>query len=63
VSRKWLNLSNYDVTIDSATDIDIEKEKAFNYATDCAMLDSDSLASRITRTIKILNKYKTKDKS
>ena len=62
VSRKWLNLSNYDVTIDSATSIDIEKEKAFNYATDCAMLSSDTLASRITRTIKILNKYKTKDK-
>lgn len=58
VARKSLSISAYDVTIDDATPLDIEKEKEFNYASNCAIMGQDSLASRLSRTIAILNKYK-----
>lgn len=58
VPRKALNLSSYDVTIENANDIDKKKEREFNYAANCVMLNHDSLASRLTRTLTILNKYK-----
>lgn len=61
VSRKMLSSSSYDVTIDNATEQDREKERKFNYAANCVFLNSDNLASRISRTLTILNKYKKED--
>ena len=58
VSRKSLSISQYDVTIDNATIQDEQKEREFNYASTCTFLPKDTLASRLARTIKILNKYK-----
>lgn len=58
VPRSSLNSSSYDVTIDTATELDQQKEREFNYAANCVMLNHDSLASRLRRTMDILNKYK-----
>ena len=60
ISRKALTGSYYDVTIDVATANDTKKEQEFNYASNCAFLASDSLSSRLSRVITVLNKYKTK---
>jgi hypothetical protein len=60
ISRKALSGSYYDVIIDTATDNDTTKEREFNYASNCSILATDSLSSRLGRVIKILNKYKTK---
>lgn len=60
VARSMLNSSSYDVTIEDATDIDRQKEREFNYAANCVILNHDNLASRLTRTLAILNKYKKK---
>ncbi len=61
IPRKMLNNSSYDVIIDDATEIDREKERKFNYAANCVFLNSDSLASRITRSLTVLNKYKKRN--
>lgn len=58
ISRKLLNLSNIDVTIRDADNRDLEKEKAFSYANNCVIMQSDKLSSRLSRTISILNKFK-----
>lgn len=58
ISRKALSSSSYDVTIDVANDHDIRKEREFNYASNCAVLASDKLSSRLGRIITVLNKYK-----
>lgn len=60
LSRKALSSSFYEVTIDVANDIDKKKEHEFNYASNCAILANDSLSSRLSRVITVLNKYKTK---
>lgn len=60
ISRKSLSISHYDVTIDTANDNDAKKEHEFNYASNCAFLANDSLSSRLSRVITVLNKYKTK---
>ena len=60
ISRKSLSGSFYDVIIDVANDTDMKKEKEFNYASNCSFLASDSLSSRLSRVVTILNKYKTK---
>jgi len=60
ISRKALTTSSYDVIMDLATEIDKLKEREFNYASTCAFLSNDSLSSRLTRVISVLNKYKTK---
>jgi hypothetical protein len=60
ISRKALSGSYYDVTIDVATPEDAKKEQEFNYASNCAFLANDSLSSRLSRVITVLNKYKTK---
>jgi hypothetical protein len=60
VSKKFLALSNYDVTIENATHTDLEKERAFNYAANCVILNNDSLAARLKRSMAILTKYKNK---
>ena len=57
VSRKALSSSFYDVTIDVADETDKQKEREFNYASNCAFLPSDKLSSRLGRIITILNKY------
>lgn len=59
--RSALSTSFYDVVINDATETDIEKERKFNYAANCVILKHDSLASRLTRSLKILNKYKKGD--
>jgi hypothetical protein len=58
VSRKSLSLSSYDVKIENANDRDKEKERAFNYAANCVILNHDSLASRLKRSIAVLTRYK-----
>ena len=58
ISRKALSSSYYDVTIDVANEIDIQKEREFNYASNCAVLASDKLSSRLGRIITVMNKYK-----
>lgn len=58
VSRKSISVANYDVTIDDASEIDLQKEKEFNYAANCTFLFADKLSSRLNRSISILNKYK-----
>lgn len=60
IARKSLSIAGYDVIIDDATQSDIEKEKDFNYASNCAIMSKDSLSSRLSRTITVLNKYKTR---
>lgn len=58
ISRKALSSSSYDVTVDVANAVDIQKEREFNYASNCAFLASDKLSSRLGRIITVLNKYK-----
>lgn len=58
VLRNALSTSFYDVKIENATQTDIQKEREFNYASNCVILGHDNLASRLTRARKILNKYK-----
>ena len=58
VSRRALSTSAYNVTIDVANDVDIKKEREFNYASNCAFLHHDKLSSRLGRIIAVLNKYK-----
>lgn len=58
ISRKALSTSYYDISIDVATDYDVQKEKEFNYASNCAFLSDDKLSSRLNRIITVLNKYK-----
>lgn len=58
MSRQSINTSSYDVVIEEATELDKKKEREFNYASNCVVLSQDSLASRLTRTLTILNKYK-----
>ena len=60
ISRKALNVSNYDVVIDEATELDKKKETEFNYASNCVFLSTDKISSRIKRVTSILNKYKMK---
>lgn len=60
ISRKVLNLSTLDVTIRDADNEDLEKEKAINYAINCVILSNDSLSSRLSRTMSILNKFKNR---
>lgn len=60
ISRKSLSPSFYDIEINVATEIDKQKEHEFNYASTCAILADDSLSSRLSRVITVLNKYKTK---
>jgi hypothetical protein len=60
IPRDALSTSSYDVTIDNATDTDIQKEREFNYASNCVFLQHDKLSSRLQRVTTILNKYKTR---
>ncbi len=61
ISRKALSTSFYDVSIDMAKELDLIKEREFNYASNCVILKHDTLAARLTRTLAVLNKYKQKD--
>lgn len=58
MSRTALNLSSYNIDINVANELDIQKEKEFNYASNCAFLHNDNLSSRLKRVITVLNKYK-----
>lgn len=58
--KKYLPLSTYNTIINSATESDIEKERAFIYASNCVIQSRDNLKSRIVRNSKILDNYKTK---
>lgn len=60
ISRKALNIYNYNLEINEATLIDEKKEKEFNYASNCVFMPTDNLSSRLNRVINILNKYKKK---
>lgn len=58
IYRKYLSISSYDVTIEAADEKDVEKERAWIYASNCVMLNRDKLSSRLDRSMKILNKYR-----
>lgn len=60
MKKRDLSISSYDISIESANDLDIEKEKAFIYASNCVIMEHDKLKSRLVRTSKILDNYKTK---
>jgi hypothetical protein len=60
VPRSALSTSSYDMVIENATESDIMKEREFNYAANCVILKHDNLASRLARSLKILNKYKNR---
>lgn len=61
VSRKALSTSSYNVLIETANQQDQIKEHEFNYASKCVILKHDTLASRLTRTLAVLKKYRKKD--
>jgi hypothetical protein len=56
VKRDFMNISTHDVTINTATEEDRQKELRFNYATNCTFLKADNIGSRIHRAIKALTK-------
>jgi len=58
VLKDALSPGFYDVIIDNATEQDQLKDREFNYAASCVILNHDSLGSRLSRSKKILNKYK-----
>jgi hypothetical protein len=62
ISRKHLSTNAYDVIVEDATDLDIKKEKAFVYASNCVILKHDKLSSRLDRAMKILTNYSKKEK-
>lgn len=58
VPRKYLNLAEYDITIENADELDMQRERAYNYAANCVILEKDTLSSRLHRVSKILKKFK-----
>ncbi len=61
IKRSELNYSAYDHSVASQpTEVDIQREKAYNYAANCSLLDKDTLASRLKRAKAVLTKYKHK---
>lgn len=56
--RKNLNLAEYDISITNADELDMERERAYNYAANCVFLEKDLLSSRMHRVSKILKKFK-----
>lgn len=60
MKRKDLQMSNFDVTINEATDNDFKKEQAYNYAANSVLLETDTLASRLQRAAKVLTKYNSR---
>lgn len=61
IKRSELNYSAYDHAVDGEpTKVDIQREKAYNYAANCSLLDKDNLASRLKRAKAVLTKYKHK---
>ncbi len=58
IPRKTLNLAEYDVSIENANTTDMERERAYNYAANCVILEKDLLSSRMHRVSKILKNFK-----
>lgn len=61
IEKSTLGMSKFNVEIVKATEHDYERERSFNFAANCVMLQHDNLKSRLARTSLILNKYKTKE--
>lgn len=59
IKRSDLNMSDFNVIVENATERDWQKERAYNFAANSVILDHDVLASRMTKANKILTKYKT----
>jgi hypothetical protein len=58
VLRKNLNLNEYDISINNADENDMNRERAYNFAANCIILEKDSLSARLHRASKILKKFK-----
>jgi len=61
IEKSTLSMSKFDVEIVNATQQDYERERSFNFAANCVVLKHDSLKSRLSRTSRVLTKYKTKE--
>ena len=57
MKREYLSVGEYDVTIDEADSTDWIRERAWVYASNCAIMKTDSLSSRLNRLSKILKNY------
>lgn len=57
ISRKHLQNSFYDVKIENAEPEDYVKERAFIYATNCVIMKTDTLSSRLRRTSAIMSAF------
>ena len=58
IPRRNLNLAEYEVSIENADELDMQRERAYNYAANCVILEKDLLSSRLHRVSKILKKFK-----
>jgi hypothetical protein len=57
MKREYLGVGAYDVTIDDADSADWVRERAWVYASNCAIMATDSLSARLNRLSKILKNY------
>jgi len=60
MSRKYLNLNNFETIIDGAGEVELQLEKAFQYANKCNSLRFDTVQSRINRVSEIFKRYRKK---
>ena len=57
MNRNYMTMSMYDTVIDEADSHDWTRERAWVYASNCAIMKTDSLSSRLNRLSKILKNY------
>ena len=57
MKREYLSTSAYDTVIDEADATDWVRERAWVYASNCAIMKTDSLSARLNRLSKILKNY------
>jgi hypothetical protein len=57
MKREYLSAGTYETIIDDADNIDWVRERAWVYASNCAIMKTDSLSARLNRLSKILKNY------
>lgn len=57
LNRDSLSLSNYDTVVEDADNNDWIRERAWVYASNCALIKTDTLSARLNRLSKILKHY------
>lgn len=58
IRRDDLNLNAYDIQVENATELDNQREAAYNYSANCVILNEDNLGARLARATKIFSKFK-----